>query len=174
MRRLLPALALAAAALALLAAAVYFGSRAGPARVNERPAPHFSLPTLADPGRRFSPQELRGQVWVLNVWASWCAPCREEHPLLRELAHARLAPVYGLNYMDRRADAQSWLRQLGDPYALSVFDAEGAIGQSYGLRAVPVTYVIDGQGVIRFELTGPVTRKVLDTQLLPLLRRLAA
>lgn len=173
MKRLLLTLALAAAALGVLATAVYLGHRAGPMRVDERPAPHFSLPTLADPGRRFSPQEMRGQVWVLNVWASWCAPCREEHPLLHELARTRLAPVFGLNYRDARAQAQSWLNQLGDPYVQSVSDADGVIGGSYGLRGVPATYVIDAQGVIRFELTGPVTRTVLDTQLLPLLRRLA-
>ncbi|HEX9182716.1 MAG TPA: DsbE family thiol:disulfide interchange protein [Burkholderiales bacterium] len=174
MKRGLPALALAVAALGLLAAALYYGDRAAPGRTVERPAPHFSLPTLARPEVRFSPQDLRGQVWVLNVWASWCAPCRDELPLLRELARTRLAPLYGLNYMDRRDDATSWLRQLGDPYTLSAFDADGEFGKSYGLRGLPVTYVIDRQGVIRLELTGPVTRKVLDRQLLPLLRRLTS
>jgi len=171
-KRHLAALALAAAALALLAAAIHLGARGGAVRTGARLAPHFSLPQLGDPAQRFSPEQMRGRAWVLNVWASWCAPCREEHPVLAELARAGVAPVYGVSFRDRRADAQAWLKQVGDPYALSVSDEEGVFGARYGLRGVPATFVIDREGVIRFELAGPLTREVLVSRLLPLLREL--
>lgn len=173
MKRWVLTLGLFGALVALLAAGLRLNPREVPSPLIDKPAPEFRLPQLDDPSVRFSPHDLQGRVWVLNVWASWCISCREEHPLLLELARSGVVPVYGLNYKDRAADARAWLQQFGDPYRLSVIDADGRVGIDYGVYGVPETYVIDRQGVIRFKRVGPVTRDVLDQKLLPLIRQLA-
>lgn len=141
-----------------------------------KPAPAFSLATLGTAGQgdgpAFGPQDMRGRVWVLNVWASWCASCREEHPVLLALARTGAAPIVGLDYKDRPADAQGWLARFGNPYALSALDADGRVGIDYGVYGVPETYVIDKTGIVRFKQIGPVTTEVLNTRLLPLIREL--
>jgi cytochrome c biogenesis protein CcmG/thiol:disulfide interchange protein DsbE len=137
-----------------------------------KPAPAFELPQLRQPEQKFSPREMQGKVWLLNVWASWCVSCRQEHPLLVELARAGTVPLYGLDYKDARADALKWLMQFGDPYALSVADTEGRVGIDYGVYGVPETYLIDKAGVIRYKQIGPITREVLDTKILPLVKEL--
>jgi cytochrome c biogenesis protein CcmG/thiol:disulfide interchange protein DsbE len=111
---------------------------------------------------------MRGRVWLLNVWASWCVACRDEHPVLVELSKKDLLPILGLNYKDKDADAQRWLAQFGNPYQLSAVDADGRIGIDYGVYGVPETYLIDPEGVIRFKQIGPVTREVLEQKILPL------
>lgn len=135
-------------------------------------APAFTLPLLHEPDRTFSQKDTAGKVWILNVWASWCAPCREEHPLWVELAKQKTIPIYGLNYKDKRADSMAWLQRYGDPYVLSVSDVQGRIGIDYGVYGVPETYVIDKQGVIRFKHVGPVTPGVLQDKILPLVAKL--
>ena len=137
-----------------------------------KPAPAFALPQLHKPEAQFSPKDLQGKVWLLNVWASWCVSCRQEHPLLVELAKSGLVPIYGLNYKDKQEDALRWLKQFGDPYALSIVDAEGRVGIDYGVYGVPETYVIDKAGVIRFKQIGPVTQEALEKTILPLVREL--
>jgi cytochrome c biogenesis protein CcmG/thiol:disulfide interchange protein DsbE len=112
-------------------------------------------------------------VWVLNVWASWCPPCLVEHPVITSLAQSKLAPVIGLNYKDSRKDALPWLRRNGDPYAFSVFDANGRIGIDYGVYGVPETYVIDRRGVIRYKHIGPLTLDVSRKKVQPLLKDLS-
>ena len=139
-----------------------------------KPAPAFTLPLLHDPDKTFSQKDAAGKVWILNVWASWCAPCREEHPLWVEMAKSKNVPIYGLNYKDKRADSIAWLQRYGDPYVLSVTDAQGRIGIDYGVYGVPETYVIDKQGVIRFKHVGPVTPAVLQEKILPLVAQLQA
>jgi len=108
---------------------------------------------------------------MFNVWASWCVSCREEHPVLMDMARRKLVPIYGLDYKDQRADGIRWLKQFGDPYVLSAFDATGKVGIDYGVYGVPETYVIDKRGVIR-RIVGPVSHAMLDRELLPLLRAL--
>lgn len=141
-----------------------------------KPAPAFSLATLGAAGQGdgpvFGPHDMRGRVWVLNVWASWCASCREEHPVLLALARTGAAPIVGLDYKDRPADAQGWLARFGNPYTLSALDADGRVGIDYGVYGVPETYVIDKTGIVRFKQIGPVTTEVLNTRLLPLIREL--
>jgi cytochrome c biogenesis protein CcmG/thiol:disulfide interchange protein DsbE len=137
-----------------------------------KPAPAFSLPTLDAPGKAFGPEDMQGRVWVLNVWASWCATCREEHPVLLELAKTGVVPLVGLNYKDRPADAQGWLARFGNPYVLSVQDTDGRVGIDYGVYGAPETYVIDKTGTIRFKQIGAVTAEVLNTRMLPLIREL--
>jgi len=143
-----------------------------PSPLLDKPAPAFSLPQLANPELRFKSEEMRGKVWLLNVWASWCVACREEHPLLLELARARIVPVYGLNYKDEREDALNWLEQFGDPYVMNLVDADGRVGIDYGVYGVPETFVIDRAGVIRYKQIGPVTAEALRDRIIPLVKEL--
>jgi cytochrome c biogenesis protein CcmG, thiol:disulfide interchange protein DsbE len=137
-----------------------------------KPAPAFSLPQVADAGKSLGSNDLKGQVSLVNVWASWCVSCRQEHPILVELAQQNIVPVYGLNYKDEREAALGWLNQFGNPYSASAFDADGKVGIDWGVYGVPETFVIDKQGVIRYKQTGPITRDALNKTLLPLVRKL--
>ena len=143
-----------------------------PSPLIDKPAPAFTLPQLHDPSRQFSAQDMKGQVWLLNVWASWCVSCRQEHPVLMKLARQNIVPIYGLDYKDERANGLAWLRDGGDPYVVSVSDREGRIGIDYGVYGVPETYVIDKQGVIRYKQIGPVTDQNLQEKILPLVAEL--
>ncbi|HYG82956.1 MAG TPA: DsbE family thiol:disulfide interchange protein [Pyrinomonadaceae bacterium] len=143
-----------------------------PSPLLDKPAPAFNLPQLADPQRSFKSEEMRGRVWLLNVWASWCAACRDEHPLLVELARTRLVPIYGLNYKDERRDALNWLEEFGDPYTMNLVDADGRVGIDYGVYGVPETFVIDRNGVIRYKQIGPVTEEALKNRIIPLVKEL--
>ncbi|MDQ1729031.1 MAG: cytochrome c biosis protein CcmG, thiol:disulfide interchange protein DsbE [Pyrinomonadaceae bacterium] len=143
-----------------------------PSPLINKPAPTFQLAQLKDPTQRFSAADMRGKVWILNVWASWCITCRDEHPLLLEYARSRAIPIYGLNYKDNREDALSWLAELGDPYVLSVSDLDGRVGIDYGVYGAPETYLIDRDGVIRFKQIGPVTPDVWSGTILPLAAKL--
>lgn len=144
-----------------------------PSPLINKPAPAFTLPQLHDSTKKFSAQEMRGKVWLLNVWASWCVSCREEHPLLLDFARSGNVPLYGLNYKDQRNDALSWLNELGDPYLLSAADLDGRVGIDYGVYGAPETYLIDREGVIRFKHIGPLTPDVIQGKLLPLARELS-
>jgi cytochrome c biogenesis protein CcmG/thiol:disulfide interchange protein DsbE len=119
-----------------------------------------------------SNEDLKGQVWMLNVWASWCVACLDEHPVMLGFAKQNVLPIYGLNYKDKRDNALSWLGKHGNPYTLSVEDADGRVGIDYGVYGVPETYVIDRNGVIRYKRIGPVTVKILQEKILPLVRQL--
>ena len=138
-----------------------------------KPAPAFNLPQLHDPSKNFSVEDMRGKVWVFNVWASWCVSCRDEHPLWVAFARSNSLPIVGLNYKDQRPDALNWLQQLGNPYVLSVMDSEGRIGIDYGVYGVPETYVIDKQGIIRMKHIGPITAQILQEKILPKVRELS-
>jgi cytochrome c biogenesis protein CcmG/thiol:disulfide interchange protein DsbE len=135
-------------------------------------APAFELPQLADPQKIFSPESMKGKPWILNVWASWCVACRDEHPVLVELAKLQVAPIIGLDYKDKRDDAMAMLARQGNPYLLSAFDAKGRVGIDYGVYGVPETYVIDKTGVIRFKHIGPITMELLRKKIIPLLDEL--
>jgi cytochrome c biogenesis protein CcmG/thiol:disulfide interchange protein DsbE len=111
---------------------------------------------------------------MLNVWASWCVACREEHPLLVEFSRRKLLPIYGLNYKDKRPDGLGWLNQFGNPYDASLFDDKGRVGIDFGVYGVPETFIIDKQGVIRFKQIGPVTPEVIRDKIEPLVRQLNA
>jgi cytochrome c biogenesis protein CcmG/thiol:disulfide interchange protein DsbE len=137
-----------------------------------KPAPAFSLAHLDDPQKQFSPQHLKGQVWLLNVWASWCVSCREEHPVLLGLSKDNVVPIVGLDYQDEVVNGRQWLARQGNPYQLTVSDREGRAGMDLGVYGVPETFVIDRQGRIRFRHAGPVTPELLKTKLLPLIEEL--
>jgi cytochrome c biogenesis protein CcmG/thiol:disulfide interchange protein DsbE len=139
-----------------------------------RAAPAFKLERLHEPQLTFTPEEMRGKVWLLNVWASWCVSCRQEHPILVDLARSKGVPIVGLDYKDERAEGLRWLERFGNPYSLSAFDGDGRVGIDYGVYGVPETFVIDKQGVIRYKQIGPVTPEALERTILPLVRKLEA
>lgn len=143
-----------------------------PSPLINKPAPAFQLAQLKDPAKSFSAAEMKGKVWVLNVWASWCFSCREEHPLLLQYARSGAVPIYGLNSKDKREDALSWLAELGDPYVLSVSDLDGRVGIDYGVYGAPETYLIDPEGVIRYKHIGPVTPDIWQSEVLPWVKKL--
>lgn len=143
-----------------------------PSPLINKPAPQFQLAQLKDPSQTFSAAEMRGKVWLLNVWASWCITCRDEHPLLLEYARSKAVPIYGLNLKDKREDALAWLGELGDPYVLSASDLDGRVGIDYGVYGAPETYLIDRNGVIRFKQIGPVTPDIWTQKILPLAQQL--
>jgi cytochrome c biogenesis protein CcmG/thiol:disulfide interchange protein DsbE len=151
---------------------LYRDPREVPSPLVNKPAPMFSLAQLDDPAKRLGPADMKGQVWLLNVWASWCVSCREEHPLLVQLAQANIVPVIGLNYKDTTTLGKKWLKDNGDPYKLSVVDADGRVGIDLGVYGVPETFVVDKNGVIRYKQIGPITADALQQKILPLVREL--
>ena len=165
-------IAIFVALLLLLGIGLKLDPREVPSPLIGKPAPHFELPELHQAARTFSERDMLGKVWVLNVWASWCVSCREEHPVLLDLAASGEVPIYGLNYKDRREDGLAWLKGMGDPYKLSIFDFDGRVGIDYGVYGVPETYVIDKSGVIRYKRIGPLTPEIVKEKVLPLVREL--
>jgi len=165
-----------------------------PSPLMGRVAPAFTLPTLDPNAPAFDPQQMRGQVWMLNVWATWCVACRQEHPLLVAFSKANQLPIVGLNYKEVQAQdlqqgakpdtaqtlaiarqkSADWLQRFGNPYAVSVFDLDGRVGINYGVYGVPETYLIDQAGVIRYKQIGVLTPEVLTEKILPLVKALNA
>jgi cytochrome c biogenesis protein CcmG/thiol:disulfide interchange protein DsbE len=157
----------------LLAYGLNLDPRKIPSPLIGKPLPAFSLATVADPARKVGRDDLLGRAYLLNVWASWCVACRQEHPFLNELARNRVVPIIGLNYKDRREDALGWLGSLGNPYELSLSDGDGRLGIDLGVYGVPETFVIDKQGVIRYKQIGPITPEVWEQKLAPLVREIS-
>ena len=177
------------ALVALLAAGLRLDPREVPSPLVGKEAPEFTLARIDTPDKIFSPREMQGRVWLLNVWASWCVSCRQEHPVLVEIARQRKVPLVGLNYKEVRGDggidmgritpeierkmaierARGWLKAHGDPYLLSVMDIDGRAAIDYGVYGVPETYLIDKAGVIRMKHIGPVSPEVYVTKILPLI-----
>jgi cytochrome c biogenesis protein CcmG/thiol:disulfide interchange protein DsbE len=143
-----------------------------PSPLIDKPAPPFSVPQLLEPEKQFSPADMKGKVWLLNVWSSWCVTCKEEHPLLVALARQNIVPIYGLDYKDKRADGMAWLSQAGNPYVLSAVDLDGRVGIDYGVYGVPETYLIDKQGIIRYKQIGAITVQSLKEKILPMIKEL--
>jgi cytochrome c biogenesis protein CcmG/thiol:disulfide interchange protein DsbE len=170
--RFLIPLALFAVLVGFLIVGLQRDPREVPSPLIEKPAPGFNVAQLVAADKSFSPADMKGQVWMLNVWASWCVACREEHPLLVELGRAKIVPVIGLDYKDKRPDALKFLGQNGDPYNLSAFDGDGRVGIDYGVYGVPETFIIDKNGVIRHKQIGPITPDALEKKILPLIEQL--
>ncbi|MYJ52835.1 MAG: DsbE family thiol:disulfide interchange protein, partial [Gammaproteobacteria bacterium] len=127
-------------------------------------APEFSLPDLGN-HRTVSTGDMRNRVWLLNIWASWCAACVTEHPLLNDLSNRKIVEIVGLNYKDVNADAIAWLARYGNPYTHVAVDAGGDIGIDYGVYGVPETFVFETKGLIRYKHIGPLTREILDDEI---------
>ena len=135
-------------------------------------APAFSLSVLHRPELRLSQKDMLGQVWVLNVWASWCVSCRAEHEIITNLAKQKLTPIIGLNYKDPSKDAKAWLKQFGNPYMASIIDLDGRVGIDWGVYGVPETFIIGKDGLIKYKHIGPVTQESLDAEVIPMLKQL--
>ena len=175
----------------LLAVGLNLNPREVPSPLVGKPAPAFSLSKLGS-DEKFSPQDMQGKVWLLNVWSTWCVSCRQEHPMLVQMAKSQTVTLIGLNYKEVRGDASfdmskinaeaektmatqrasAWLQRHGNPYALSALDLDGRVGIDYGVYGVPETYVIDKAGIIRLKHTGPITPEVFSGKLLPLVKEL--
>jgi cytochrome c biogenesis protein CcmG/thiol:disulfide interchange protein DsbE len=143
-----------------------------PSPLINKPAPEFALPVLHQPDTQMTLADMRGKVWLLNVWASWCVSCRDEHPVLLEFSKRQLVPIIGLDYKDKRDDALAWLNQFGNPYTNSIMDTAGRVGIDFGVYGVPETFLIDGQGRIRYKFTGPLNPDSLEHVLLPHIKEL--
>ena len=174
-----------------LAVGLSLNPREVPSPLIGKPAPAFTLPQLGN-DKTFSPQDMQGKVWLLNVWSTWCVSCRQEHPMLVEMSKNKAVTLIGLNYKEIRGDANydiakispesekgmateranAWLRRHGDPYALSILDLDGRVGIDYGVYGVPETYVIDKAGIIRFKHIGPISPDVFSGKILPLVGEL--
>ncbi|MEY3281645.1 MAG: hypothetical protein RL674_1630 [Pseudomonadota bacterium] len=143
-----------------------------PSPLINKPAPVFTLPQLHEPQKTFSPADMKGKVWLLNVWASWCVSCRQEHVYLTEFARDSSMNLMGLNYKDEPAAAMQWLERLGNPYKISISDIDGMAGLDWGVYGVPETFIIDKKGIVRHKQTGPVDPTILQTIIMPLIEQL--
>jgi cytochrome c biogenesis protein CcmG, thiol:disulfide interchange protein DsbE len=161
---------------ALLVAFLYRGLSMDPKLVPSpligKPAPAFSLPRLDDPSATISNTDLKGKVTLLNVWATWCVSCRQEHETLVELAKTGQVDIYGLNYKDNRQDAKRWLAQFGNPYIANAFDGSGRVAIDWGVYGAPETFIIDRNGIIRHKHIGPLTVDIINREILPLVAKL--
>lgn len=172
MRRFLLPLGIFIVLLVFLGAGLKLNPREVPSPFIGKPAPAFSLAQLHDGSKTIAPEHLKGQVWLLNVWASWCVSCRQEHPVLIDLSRRNLVPIIGLDYKDERDAGIAWLMQHGNPYSISAYDRDGRVGIDYGVYGVPETFVVDKAGIIRMKHTGPLTPEILDKKIIPLVKEL--
>ncbi len=145
-----------------------------PSMLIDKPAPDFALGGLRDGEGAVSSAQFLGKPWLLNVWASWCAGCRVEHPLIERLGRRDDIVLVGLNWKDERNDALRWLNQFGDPYHHIAADPDNRAGIDYGVYGAPETFVIDARGIVRHKFVGPVTEQDIAHTLLPLLERMKA
>ena len=172
MKRFLIPLGIFIVLVGFLAVGLKLDPREVPSPLIGKPAPDFKLGVLSSSAKQLSPADLRGKVWLFNVWASWCASCRQEHEVLLDLAKQGGVPIYGMDYKDQPVDAQAVLNRYGNPYVETVVDLDGRVGINYGVYGVPETYLIDKNGIIRYKHTGPVTVEVLSKKILPLVKEL--
>ena len=173
LRFLIP-LALFGVLAVFLALGLNLDPREVPSPLIGKPAPKFALTRLDNANQTVRREDLLGKVWILNVWASWCVACRDEHPHLVAFSRAKRVSLYGLNYKDTRADGQQWLARFGNPYDASLFDQDGRVGIDWGVYGVPETFVVDREGVIRFKHIGALTPEIIRSRIEPLLRQLNA
>jgi cytochrome c biogenesis protein CcmG/thiol:disulfide interchange protein DsbE len=170
---------------ALLAVGLFSNKREGaqevlPSPFIGKPVPNFTLPVLTEPGKTFNPEQMRGKVWLVNFWGSWCPACRDEHPVLVEFARKNGVPMVGIDFElnkdkqdSEQASARGWLQQLGDPYAYAVFDAFGKTAIDFGVYGAPETFVIDKNGVIRYKHVGPLTMQIIASKIMPVVKEYA-
>lgn len=151
---------------------LYLDPAVVPSPLIGKPAPAFELPRLADPRQTVSSNVLKGRVSLVNVWATWCVGCRQEHDALLAIARRGVVPIIGLNYKDERLAALAWLEQLGDPYEMSAYDEQGLAALDWGVYGAPETFLIDANGIVRFKHLGPLSLEIFESDLLPLIREL--
>lgn len=169
---LLVPLLLFAVVVVFLAIGLRLDPREVPSPLIGKPIPRFSLPAVLGRSMGLSSDDLQGEVSLVNVFASWCVACREEHPLLMQIKRAGILPVHGLDYKDRPSDAGRWLDEMGDPYTRTGADLDGRVAIDWGVYGVPETFVIDRDGRIAYKHIGPISPTVWDQTLLPMIQRL--
>lgn len=172
MRRFILPLAVFLVLVGFLAAGLRLNPREVPSPLIGKPAPAFRVPQLHAAQTMIAPDDMKGKVWLFNVWASWCVSCRQEHPVLMDLSRRGILPIIGLDYKDQREAGIAWLKEHGDPYMLSAYDLDGRIGIDYGVYGVPESFLIDKNGTIRYKHIGPLTPKVVEEKILPLAKEL--
>ncbi|MCR6628138.1 MAG: DsbE family thiol:disulfide interchange protein [Pseudoxanthomonas sp.] len=150
------------------------GRDALPSPLIGKPAPAFELPLLHDPAKRVTNADLAGQPYVMNVWGSWCPECRVEHPILTKFALTKRVRFIGYNLKDEREDALRWLEQFGNPYMMVVADLEGRTAIDWGIYGAPETFLVDGNGIIRWKHVGAIDQAIIDHQLIPALEKIEA
>ena len=159
-----------------LAAYLGFGltrdSRLLPSTLIDKPAPDFTLESLLPAGKGLATADLKGKVSLVNVFASWCVPCRAEHPVLMGIQKEHALPIYGINWKDKRPDATAWLEELGDPYARIGYDPDNKAGIEWGVYGAPETYIIDRSGRVRYKHVGPIFIETFNNTILPIIRSL--
>ncbi|MEI8157501.1 MAG: DsbE family thiol:disulfide interchange protein [Burkholderiales bacterium] len=165
-------LALFGVLVVFLAAGLRLDPHEVPSPLVNKPAPAFKVPQLEQPGLQFAAEDLKGKVWLFNVWASWCVACRQEHPVLMQFARQQMIPIIGLDYKDQRKDAMGVIQRSGNPYDVIAFDSDGRVGIDYGVYGVPESYLIDKAGVIRYKHIGPITAEALEKTIIPLINEL--
>ncbi len=143
-----------------------------PSALIDKPVPEFTLPPLPNHKQGLSSLDLKGEVQLVNVFASWCIPCRAEHPVVSRLAETEKLPVRAINYKDKPEDAQAWLTRHGDPYTAIGADADGRVSIDWGVYGVPESFLIDRQGRIRYKVPGPLSPAIIETEILPLIAKL--
>lgn len=173
MKRWLPLLAFLVL-VGFFAKGLFLNPREVPSPLIDRPAPAFSLPLVGNDAASFSPADMRGKVWLLNVWAPWCVSCRQEHPVLMQIAQGGRVPIVGLNWKDRDREAAMLLARAGSPYLAVAEDLDGRVGIDYGVTGTPETYVIDREGFVRMKHIGPISPDVWKAKFEPKLKELGA
>jgi cytochrome c biogenesis protein CcmG/thiol:disulfide interchange protein DsbE len=143
-----------------------------PSPLIDKPMPAFSLPSLEQAATQVTDKDLLGKIYLMNVWGTWCVTCRAEHQILVELAREGKVEIVGLNWRDDRVKAQAWLRQLGNPYQVNLFDEKGRTAIDLGVYGAPETFLVDAQGIIRYKLTGAMTHDIFNSEILPLIKQL--
>jgi cytochrome c biogenesis protein CcmG, thiol:disulfide interchange protein DsbE len=137
-----------------------------PSALIGKPAPTFQLSRVEDPSQTIGSNDLKGKPYVLNVWATWCVACRQEHPVLLQIAQRGELPLIGLDWNDQRDKAQRWLQQLGNPYQATAFDNEGRVAIEWGVYGAPETFLVDANGQVVFKHIGPMTLDVWQDEFL--------
>jgi cytochrome c biogenesis protein CcmG/thiol:disulfide interchange protein DsbE len=173
MKRWLP-LVLFIVLVGFFAKGLFLNPREVPSPFIGRMAPAFTLPLVGEANASFSPAEMRGKTWMLNVWAPWCVSCRQEHPLLMQIAQSGRIPIVGLNWKDKDREAASLLARTGSPYVAVPEDLDGRVGIDYGVTGTPETYIIDQAGIVRLKHIGPISPEVWKTKFEPKLKELGA
>jgi cytochrome c biogenesis protein CcmG/thiol:disulfide interchange protein DsbE len=153
---------------------LFLNPREVPSPLIDRPAPAFDLPLVGNDAASFSPADMRGKVWLLNVWAPWCVSCRQEHPVLMQIAQSGRVSIVGLNWKDRDREAAMLLARSGSPYLAVAEDLDGRVGIDYGVTGTPETYVIDREGFVRMKHIGPISPDVWKQKFEPKLKELGA
>lgn len=155
--------------LAIFALGLERDPRKLPSVLIDKPAPEYELPRVKDPMSTVGSADYEGEMVLVNIWATWCAGCRQEHEYLVELAAREEIPIYGIDWRDQRQEAIKWLKQLGDPYVASAYDEDGRVGIDWGVYGAPETFLVGRDGNVLYKHIGPMDESVWQSKFLPII-----